>query len=86
MTIHIHIDRLIFEGIPLSQRQRRLLQASLEAELGRLVAGDRLGAERLSQAAAPHIDAGEMGFTPNSSPVQMGQQIAQAVYRGMGAS
>lgn len=39
MNIHLHIDRLVLDGIALAPRERARLQAALEQELRRLLAG-----------------------------------------------
>ncbi|KYC37276.1 hypothetical protein WA1_47535 [Scytonema hofmannii PCC 7110] len=85
MNIHINIERLILDGVTVSHAQRPLLQAALEKELGRLLATGGLGAEFLAGGAVPSVSAGNIQITPDSNYTQMGQQIAQAVYRGIGS-
>ncbi|HEY8011947.1 MAG TPA: hypothetical protein VIE67_13220 [Rudaea sp.] len=38
MNIHLHIDRLIVDGLPLTPPQARALRASVETQLGALFA------------------------------------------------
>lgn len=78
MNINLHIDRLILDGVTLSQRERTLLGASLEAELTRLLTTGGLPTTFPSSGAVPSVSANAMQM--NNNPVQMGQQIAQAVY------
>ena len=52
MSIHLHIDRLVLEGLPLSPTDGPLLQAALESELTRLM-GDGLSPELAEGAAVP---------------------------------
>jgi hypothetical protein len=85
MNINLSIDRLILEGVSIPQAQRPLLQASVEAELGRLLMENGLSAELMAGGAMPSISAGGMQLTPGLSPVQMGQQIARSVYGGIGS-
>jgi hypothetical protein len=42
-NIQIYIDRLILDGISVPHSQRPLLQAAVEAELGRLLAEGGIG-------------------------------------------
>lgn len=85
MNINVNIERLILDSVSIPHAQRPLLQAAVEAELGRLLATGGLGAEFLSGGAVPKIKAGSMEITPDGNYTQMGQQIAQAVYRGIGS-
>lgn len=81
MTIHLQIDRLILEDINLSPRQRRQLQAAVEAELSRLLAERGLPASMQNGGKFPALPA--LTVTSSTTPTQMGQQIAQGIYRRM---
>jgi len=85
MNINLSIERLILDGIAIPHVQRPLLQAAVEAELGRLLTENGLSAELMAGGAMPHISASAIHLTSDASPTQMGQQIAQAVYRGIGS-
>jgi hypothetical protein len=84
MTIHIHIDRLVLDGINLPRHHHPKLQAALETELGRLIAINGLSAEVLAGGLFPTLSVGEMPLNAQHTPAQTGQHIAQAVYRGLG--
>lgn len=84
MNINVHIERLILEGLPMAHNQRLLLQTAVEAELARLLAADGLASALLSGGAVPHVPAGSIQLTSEGDPTVLGQQIAQAVYRGIG--
>ena len=84
MNISLHIDRLILDGISISHAQRPLLQAAVEAELGRLLTEGGMGAEWRSGGAAPSISTPAIQLSPEGNPTQWGHQIAQSVYRGIG--
>ena len=83
-NIQLHIDRLILDGISLSHAQRPLLQAAVEAELGRLLAEGGMGEELRSGGAAPSVSTPAIQLSPDGNPTQWGHQIANAVYRGIG--
>lgn len=78
--IHLHIERLILDGIDLPRHQRPALQAAIEAELTRLITADGLAADWPTRGATPRLRAGSMHLDNASDPEQMGRQIAQAVY------
>jgi len=86
MNINIHIERLILDGLPITHSQRPLVQASVEAELARLLATDGLASSLQAGGALPNIPGGSIQLTSDGNPHKLGQQIAQAVYGGIGGS
>jgi hypothetical protein len=84
MNIKLHIDRLILDGIAIPHSQRPLLQAAVEAELSRLITAEGLSSQLMNDGAIPQVSASNLPLNPNSSPTQLGQQIAQSVYGGIG--
>lgn len=84
MNINVNIERLVLEGVSVPPSQRPLLQAAVEAELGRLLTAEGLGAGLRSGGVVPRVSAGTIQLSPESNPTQLGQQIAQAVYGGIG--
>jgi hypothetical protein len=84
MNVNLHIERLILDGISIPHRQRPHLQAAVEMELTRLLAADGLAPNLLVGGAVPRVPAGAIQLTGESDPTYLGQQIAQAVYGGIG--
>jgi hypothetical protein len=84
MNIHVHIERLILDGLPIGAGQGALVQAAVEAELAGLLVEGGIAPVLQSGGALPSVRAAAMQLTAQSSPAQMGQQIAQSVYAGMG--
>ena len=84
--IHLHIERLILDGLPITRQQGPQVQAAVEAELTRLLTENGLAPELQSGGALPRLNANTIQLTPGGSPAQIGQQIAQSVYSGMGNS
>lgn len=85
MNINVSIERLILDGLSLSHSQRPLVQAAVEAELSRLLAADGLASHLQSGGALPNIRGGNIQLAQHSDPHTLGQQIAQAVYGGIGS-
>lgn len=83
MSIHLHIDRLVLEGLPLSQGDGPLLQAALESELTRLL-GDGLSGELAKGAAVPRLKAQGIDVAPSDGPKAIGRKIAGSVCGGLG--
>ncbi len=84
MNINVNIERLVLEGVSVPPSQRPLLQAAVEAELGRLLTAEGLSAGLRSGGVVPRVLGGTIQLSPESNPTQLGQQIAQAVYGGIG--
>jgi hypothetical protein len=84
MRINLHIERLILDGIAVPANQQRVLQAALEAELSQSLADGGLAPSLLASGALPFVQGGGMQLPNQASPADLGQQIAQAVYGGLG--
>ncbi|MFB8790730.1 MAG: hypothetical protein U7123_18220 [Potamolinea sp.] len=84
MNINVNIDRLILEGVSVPVSQRPLLQAAIEAELARLLTADGLASSWQTGGAVPSLSGEVIQLNSDNNPTQLGQQIAQSVYRGMG--
>ena len=84
MNIHVHIERLILDGIPLEPGQAAQLQAAVEAELGRLLAENSLPPGLLAGGAFGALRAAPIQLAPQSQPASQGAQIAQAAYGSLG--
>jgi hypothetical protein len=84
MNVNITIDRLILEGISLQPDQRPVLQAAVETELARLVATAGLSPDLAVGGVLASLPAGQIQLTSEGSPRLLGQQIARAVYGGIG--
>jgi hypothetical protein len=84
MNINLHIERLILDGLPIAPTQSALVQAAVEAELSRLLTAGGLHVSLQSGVALPSVRADALQLSADSNPKQIGQQIAQAVYGGIG--
>ena len=85
MNINVHIERLVLHGLPVAPHQGPLVQAAVEAELTRLLLGAGLApAMQSTGGAVPSVSTPGIQLKSDSSPAQIGQQIARAVYGGIG--
>ena len=83
-NIHLYIERLILDGLPIERAQGPHVQAAVEAELSRLLTEHGLGATSGAGSAVPSVSASAIQIASGSSPAEMGIQIAQSVYSGIG--
>jgi hypothetical protein len=81
-AIEVHIEELVLEGV--SAADRLSVGAAIERELGRLFAEHGVP-ERLT-AGPPRqaVDGGSFERGSGASPARIGDQVAVAVYRGLG--
>ncbi|WP_404361092.1 hypothetical protein [Methylotuvimicrobium sp. KM1] len=84
MNINLHIERLILDGIDITPGQRHLLQASLTTELTRMLAEGGLAPNLAQGVASPQATASDVQLNDANNPAQLGRQIAQSVYGGIG--
>jgi len=83
MPIHVHIDRLILNGLPLDAADGPAVQAAVEAELTRLLSVDSLAMKQHQRGALGVVRDSDTSFTHNDTPGSYGTQIGQAVHRGI---
>jgi hypothetical protein len=83
MNINVSIERLVLDGLAESSAQGSLRGAAVETELARLLATGGLEMILQSSGAWPSMPVSVVQLTA-SKPAQLGQQIAQAVYGGIG--
>lgn len=83
MNIHLHIERLVLDGVPVPPEQRPHLQAAIESELSRLLSDGSINAELQAGASLHSIRAEQIRLSSDSPPAEIGRQIAGAVYGGI---
>jgi hypothetical protein len=83
MKIHVHIERVILEGVAVDRP--RLLRGALEKELTHQLTEGGLSAEFQHGGAAPRVSGGGIKFAEGHPSARLGTEIANAVYRGIGA-
>lgn len=84
MNIRLHIEQLVLEGLPVSQRQGELVMAAVQHELGRLLASEALHSQWASGAAVHTMQGTSIRTTDAASPMRLGERIAGSVVAGIG--
>ena len=84
MKIHLHIERMVVDGLPLTARDGALLRAALEAELTRLLAQPQPDGARPTSLAVPRVRADGIRIAQAAKPAEVGQQIARSVHGAIG--
>ncbi len=83
MKINLHIERLVLDGVDIAPSQRHFLQASVTTELTRMLTEGGVSSSFATGNALSRTTADCIQLTTNN-PEQLGQQIAQSVYGGIG--
>ena len=84
MSVRLHIDRLVLDGIDVRHADRPHLQSAIESELARLIAAGGLSPELAGGIAMPSVRAPQIALKAGAKPAQLGAAIAGAVYGGVG--
>jgi len=80
MNINLHIERLVLDGLPLESKCRAALQAEIEFELARLLTERAVAADWQSGGAQANVRAAAIQLSAQSSPAEIGRQIAGSIY------
>lgn len=83
MNVHLHIQRLILDGLPLDTAQGPAVQAAVEAELVRLIAERGLVPTLQQGGALAYVRGGEINSARSDTPDSLGEKIGRAVHGGL---
>jgi hypothetical protein len=82
MNIRLHIDRLVLDGLSIGAHDGPLVQAAIEAELSRLLAG--IAPDAFGRGfAVPSLRAEAVPLDAGATPQGIGAQVARAVHKGV---
>jgi hypothetical protein len=82
--VHVHVDRLVLEGVALSRRDEAGCRAAFEQTLGRLLAEGGLPILRGSPASVPALQGSMPPPARNGDPARLGSQVATATFAALG--
>ena len=81
MTVYLHIDRLVLDGVPVSAHAGPTLSAAVEGELTRLIQAG--GLDVAPGFSVPRVHAGSVMFEAAATPAVIGARIAGALFDGL---
>ena len=83
MKIHVHIERLVLDGLPIDRHSAPLIQEAVQAELSRLFTDSGASQSLLLGGAVPSLRTMPIHIASRSQPEAMGQKVANAVHGGL---
>lgn len=83
MNINIHIEQLLLDGVNIAPGERYLLQASLTNELTLILNSGCLAPNLVEGVVIPRLITSSIQIN-DYKPMELGEQIAQSVYGGIG--
>lgn len=83
MTVHLHIDRLVLDGLGLSARDGVRVRLALERELQRL-AGAGSWSDSMAGGAVAGLRTEPIHPVAGQTPDALGRQVAASLYKGLG--
>jgi hypothetical protein len=86
VTIRVHIERLVLDGLPFDHRQGAQVRAAVERHLARRLTEGAGAASLGGSRALAALDAGSIEVPATPDPTAVGAGIAGAVHGGLGAS
>ena len=86
MTVRIHIERLVLDGMPMTAGESRRVQAAVQHELARLVTLDGLRPETRTGAVMPTAKGSAFNPPRGAGAKELGRHIAQSVHGGIGGT
>ena len=79
--INLHIDNLVFTGMPEMQHQQ--IQAAMIHELTRLVSQGTLPSALNRSQHISRMDGGAVEISRNASPKALGARLAAQIFKGV---
>ncbi len=85
MSVAVHIDRLILDGLAVLPGSPGAIGAHVEHELSRLLAQGGVRRELEQGGVVATLRGGTVDLAHAREASVLGRQVARAVYRGIGA-
>jgi tetrahydromethanopterin S-methyltransferase subunit H len=83
MTLHVHIERVVLEGLPLGSSDRPALGAAIESELTMLLGRGAHGWP-VNGMAVRRVSGSPIGSPPHQTASAWGAAIARSIGDGIG--
>lgn len=85
MTVHLRIDRLIIDGLPLGPGDAARVQAAVETALAQAIAEGGLTSRLAAGGALAALPVATIRLSAPAAADELGNGVASALHRGLGA-
>jgi len=83
MKIHVHIERLVLDGLPIDRHSAPLIEEAIQAELSRLFTDSGASQVLLAGGAITSLRTAPIHFSEKPQPESIGSKVANAVHGGL---
>jgi hypothetical protein len=84
VDVHLHIERLVLDGIGATPAERVLLAETARLELTRLIATGGVSDSVAAGFSVPTLKGGAMTAASPINPIAFGRDLALTLYRNIG--
>ncbi len=84
MTVRVHIERVVLDGVDLAPGDEPRFRAALHAELRRLVAGSARGGKTPAFVGEPRLRGPDVSFAPGRDVGGLARDVARSLFHGIG--
>jgi hypothetical protein len=84
MKIHLHIDRLVLDGLDVQRNHAGIVRRAIESELSTAIRERGLAQGLQSGCRVPTLRGEDLSLAKGTRPTRLGKQIAHAIYSGIG--
>ena len=84
MTIHLHVDRLVLDGVDVQRNHAGIVRRAIESELSTMIRDRGLAKGLQSGCRVPAMRGEDFSLNRGIRPATLGKQIAHAIYGGIG--
>lgn len=83
MNIHVHIDRIVVDGVGTTADQADIVKSAVHDELVRLLTQYGVSSALAQGGDYPSMDSGVLQVRPRMSPAAVGSGIGHALHEGL---
>lgn len=83
MSVRLHIEHLVLDGLPLEAADGPAVRTAVEAELTRLLTEEDVGAGLQRGGALASARGADVQLSPTPAPDAIGRQIGGAIHRSL---
>jgi len=84
VNVHLHIDRVVLDGVSIAAADRAQFRVAVERELAGLLRRGGIAHEVEAASSLASVRATPISIAPAASAADVGRSVASSVFRGIG--